>query len=41
MFVQVYGDNAMKNTAVYQWVNRFSVGKESATEVRTASNKKN
>jgi hypothetical protein len=24
MLVQVYGDNAMKKTAVYKWVTRFS-----------------
>jgi len=24
MLVQVYGDNAMKKTAVYKWVKRFS-----------------
>jgi len=23
MLVQVYGDNAMKKTAVYKWVKRF------------------
>jgi len=28
MLVQVYGDNAMKKTAVYKWVKRFSEGKE-------------
>jgi len=30
--VQVYGDNAMKKTAVYKWVKRFSEGRESATD---------
>ena len=28
MLVQVYGDNAMKKTAVYKWVKRFSEGRE-------------
>jgi len=32
MLVQVYGDNAMKKTAVYKWVKRFSEGRESVTE---------
>jgi len=32
MLVQVYGDNAMKKTAVYKWVKRFSEGKESVTD---------
>jgi hypothetical protein len=32
MLVQVYGDNAMKKTAVYKWVTRFSEGRESATD---------
>jgi len=32
MLVQVYGDNAMKKTAVYKWVKPFSVGRESATD---------
>jgi len=31
MLVQVYGDNAMKKTAVYKWVKRFSEGRESVT----------
>ena len=31
MLVQVYGDNAMKKTAVYWWVKRFSEG-ESLTK---------
>jgi len=30
--VQVYGDNAMKKTAVYMWVKRFSEGRESVTD---------
>jgi V8-like Glu-specific endopeptidase len=30
--VQVYGDNAMKKTAVCKWVERFSVGRECVTE---------
>ena len=32
MLVQVYGDNAMKNTAVYKRVKRFSEGRESVTD---------
>ena len=32
MLVQVYGDNAMKNTAVYKWVKRFSEESESVTD---------
>jgi len=32
MLVQVYGDNAMKKTAVYKWVKRFSEEGESATD---------
>ena len=32
MLVQVYGDNAMKKTADYKWVKRFSEGKESVTD---------
>jgi len=31
MLVQVYGDIAMKKTAVYKWVKRFSEGRESVT----------
>ena len=31
MSVQVYRDNAMKKTAVYKWVKRFSEGRESVT----------
>jgi len=34
MLVQVYGDSAMKKTAVYKWVKRFSEGRESVTEKR-------
>ena len=30
--MQVYGDNAMKKTAVYKWVKRFSEGRESVTD---------
>jgi len=30
--VQVYGDNAIKKTAVYKWVKRFSEGRESVTD---------
>ena len=32
MLVQVYGDNAMKKTAFYKWVKRFSGGRESVTD---------
>ena len=32
MLVQVYRDNAMKKTAVYKWVKRFSEGRESITD---------
>jgi len=32
MLVQVCGDNAMKKTAVYKWVKRFSEGRQSVTE---------
>jgi len=32
MLVQVYGYNAMKKTAVYEWVKRFSVGRESVID---------
>jgi len=32
MLVQVYGDNAMKITAVSLWVKRFSEGRESVTD---------
>jgi hypothetical protein len=32
MLVQVYGDNAMKKTAVYKWVTRFSAGRASGTD---------
>ena len=32
MLVQVYGDNAMKKTAVYKWVKHFSEGRESVTD---------
>jgi transposase len=30
--VQVYRDNAMKKTAVYKWVKRFSEGRECVKE---------
>ena len=30
--MQVYGDNAMKKTAVYKWVKHFSGGRESVTD---------
>jgi len=32
MLVQVYGDSAMKNSAVYKWLKRFSEGRESVTD---------
>jgi len=32
MLVQVYGDNAMKKTALYKWVKHFSEGRESVTD---------
>jgi hypothetical protein len=32
MLMQVYGDNAMKKTASYRWVTRFSEGRESVTD---------
>jgi len=32
MLVQVYGHNAVKKTAVYKWVKRFSEGRESVTD---------
>jgi len=32
MLVQVYGDNTMKKTAVYKWVERFSEGRGSVTD---------
>ena len=32
MLVQVYRDNAIKKTAVYKWVKRFSEGRESVTD---------
>jgi len=32
MLVQVYRDNAMKKTAVYKWMKRFSEGRESVTD---------
>ena len=31
MLVQVYGNNAMKKTAVYKWVKHSSEGRESVT----------
>ena len=31
MLVQVYGDNAMKKTAVYKWVKHVSEGRVSVT----------
>jgi hypothetical protein len=32
MLVEVCGDNAMKKTAVYKWVTRFSEGRVSVTD---------
>jgi hypothetical protein len=32
MLVQVYGDNALKKTAVYKWVTCFSEGRLSVNE---------
>jgi len=32
MLVQVYGDSAVKETAVYKWVKSFSEGRESVTD---------
>jgi len=32
MLVQVDRDNAMKKTAVYKWVKRFSEGRKSVTD---------
>jgi len=32
MLVQVYGDNTMKEAAVYQWVKRFSEGRDGVTD---------
>jgi hypothetical protein len=35
MLVQVYGDNAMKKTAICKWVTRFSEGRGSVTDERS------
>jgi len=32
MLVQVYGDNAVKKTAVHEWLKRFSEGREIVTD---------
>jgi len=32
ILMQIYRDNAMKKTAVYRWVKRFSEGRESITD---------
>jgi len=32
MLVRVYGNNAIKKTAVYKWVKHFSKGRESVTD---------
>jgi hypothetical protein len=34
--MQVYGDNAMRKTAVYKWVTRFSDGRASVTDEGTS-----
>jgi len=36
MLVQVYGDNAMKKTVVYNWVKRFSEGRKSVSDEGTS-----
>jgi hypothetical protein len=43
MLMQVYRDNAMKKTAVYNWVTCFSEGREGVTdeEIRMAKSKQN
>jgi hypothetical protein len=35
-FVQIYGADAMKKTAVYKWVTCFSEGRESVTDEECA-----
>jgi len=35
MLVQVYGDSAMKKTAVYEWVKRFEDGQQQAERKKT------
>ena len=32
MLLQVYGDNTMKKTAIYNWMKRFSEGRGSVTD---------
>ena len=32
ILMQIYRDNAMKKTAVYRWVKRFSTGRQSVTD---------
>jgi hypothetical protein len=32
MLVQIYVESALKKTAFYKWVERFSEGRESATD---------
>jgi len=32
MLVKFYGDNAMKKTAIYKWVKRFSEGRGSVAD---------
>jgi len=36
MLVQVYGDSAMKKTAVHKWVKRFSEGREFVTDEKSS-----
>jgi len=40
MLVQVYGDNAMKKTAVYRWVKCLSEGRGSVTDEERSGLKK-
>jgi len=40
LLVQVYGDNAMKKTAVYKWVKPFTAGRESVTDEERSGLKK-
>jgi hypothetical protein len=35
MLMQVYGDNAMKKTALYKWVTCFPEGRASVTDERS------
>jgi hypothetical protein len=40
MLVQVYGDSAMKKTAVYKWMKRFSEGRESVADEESSGRRK-